>query len=70
MLDRPIEIPTCTETTALGAAYLAGLQAGIYKDLDDIAASWSLAQRYEPKPNDRERKYAGWKTAVSRVTKI
>jgi glycerol kinase len=70
MLNRPIEIPVCTETTALGAAYLAGLQMGIYQDMDDIAASWALAKRYEPKPNDREHKYAGWKMAVGRVTKL
>ncbi len=70
MLDRPIEVPACTETTALGAAYLAGLQAGVYEDLGDISAAWSLAKRYEPQPNEREKKYAGWKVAVGRVTKI
>ncbi len=68
MLGRPIEIPACTETTALGAAFLAGLQAGVYKDFDDIAASWSLAKRYEPHASDVHKSlYEGWKRAVARV---
>jgi glycerol kinase len=70
MLDKPIEIPACLETTALGAAYLAGLQAGIYKDLDDIASTWSRSNLYEPASDDASRQtlYAGWKKAVDRIT--
>jgi glycerol kinase len=70
MLNKPIEVPHNAETTALGAAFLAGLQAGIYKDLNDIAATWSCAKRYEPQASDRESRYSGWKKAVGRVTEI
>jgi glycerol kinase len=57
------------ETTALGAAYLAGLAAGIYGSLDDIAAAWRLERRFEPamEPAQRDRLLAGWRRAVARV---
>ena len=64
-----VERPVVTETTALGAAYLAGLAAGLFKDTKDIAARWALDRRFTPvmKRADRDRLYAGWKAAVKRV---
>ena len=69
MLGKPVEIPQMAETTALGAAYLAGLKAGIFDSLEDISKSWQCAQRYDPKLDDhsREQLYSGWKNALRRV---
>jgi glycerol kinase len=66
MIGKPVEIPQVTETTALGAAYMAGLDAGVYRGFDDIAAQWSRARRYDPamKPQRRDDLYAGWKRAI------
>jgi glycerol kinase len=65
----PVDRPKVTETTALGAAYLAGLSAGLFKDTKDIAARWALDRRFTPgmKPSARNALYEGWKTAVKRV---
>jgi glycerol kinase len=65
----PVDRPKVTETTALGAAYLAGLAAGLFRDTKDIAARWALDRRFEPemKPATRNTLYDGWKTAVARV---
>jgi glycerol kinase len=69
LTGRPIERPEVVETTALGAAYLAGLGAGIYKSLDEVASSWRCERRFDPKisADERDAKYAGWKEAVGRV---
>jgi glycerol kinase len=69
LTGRPIERPQVVETTALGAAYLAGLGAGLYASLDEIAAGWRCERRFEPKigADERDAKYAGWKEAVGRV---
>lgn len=69
MLDHPVEIPAVQETTALGAACLAGLQAGIYQGLDDIAEAWQSSRQYKPKiqTSDRDDLYRGWKQAIKRV---
>ncbi len=69
VLGIDVERPKVTETTALGAAYLAGLQAGIYRDLDHIAQNWHMDARYSPaiEPRRREDLLAGWKNAVGRV---
>lgn len=63
------ERPVITETTALGAAYMAGLQLGIYKDLDEISALWRSEKRFAVRMNesDRERRYHGWLKAIERV---
>ncbi len=63
------ERPRVTETTALGAAYLAGLSAGVYASLDEVAALWGCEQGFDSQMAevDRERRYHGWKRAVSRV---
>ncbi|HEX4294015.1 MAG TPA: glycerol kinase GlpK [Rhizomicrobium sp.] len=65
----PVERPTVTETTALGAAYLAGLAVGLFKDTSDIAARWALDRRFEPAMNAsaRDALYQGWNGAVARV---
>ena len=48
MLGVPVERPVVAETTALGAAYLAGLAVGYWRGLDDVAANWALDRRFEP----------------------
>jgi glycerol kinase len=65
----PVDRPTVTETTAVGAAYLAGLAAGLFKNTKEIAARWALDRRFLPqmKPNARNTLYEGWKDAVKRV---
>lgn len=66
-IGKPVEIPRISETTAFGAACLAGLQAGVYQDLHDVTRCWSLARRYEPamEAQERDRLYCGWRSAVS-----
>ncbi len=65
----PIDRPQVLETTALGVAYFAGLQVGLYKDLDEIAAGWQRQARFEPGRDEAkmQRRYDGWKAAVKRV---
>ena len=65
----PVERPQVIETTALGAAYLAGLGIGLYADLADIGCAWSCQRRFEPgmAAAERDKRLAGWKDAVGRV---
>lgn len=69
ILAAPVDRPRVLETTALGAAYLAGLKAGFYPPPAEFAKTWSLERRFSPRMDDaeRERKYAGWRDAVSRT---
>jgi len=69
ILDAPVDRPLVPETTALGAAYLAGRAAGLYPDLDEFAATWRLERRFSPGMDAalRERKLLGWRDAVSRT---
>jgi len=69
ILGIPVVRPVITETTALGAAYLAGLAVGFWKNEKEIAKQWQVEKRFEPqmKKSDRERLYAGWQAAVARV---
>jgi glycerol kinase len=69
ILAAPVDRPTVMETTALGAAYLAGYAAGLCPDLAGFAAGWRRERRFEPDMNaqTRERKWAGWRDAVSRT---
>lgn len=69
MLGVDVVRPKVTETTALGAAYLAGLQAGVYGGLDEIAELWAEAARFERKQDASiaDKRYAGWQDAVARV---
>jgi len=64
-----VERPRVTETTALGAAYLAGLGAEIFSNQKDIAARWALDRRFNPsmRKAERDRLYAGWRNTVSRI---
>ncbi|WP_110933830.1 glycerol kinase GlpK [Paenibacillus bouchesdurhonensis] len=66
ILDVPVERPAVRETTALGAAYLAGLAVGYWRDLDEIRRIWSVERRFEPAMSELEREtlYNGWKKAV------
>jgi glycerol kinase len=65
----PVRRPRVLETTALGAAYLAGLAAGYWSGLDDIRRNWREERRFEPALDGaaRERLYAGWQRAVART---
>ncbi len=69
VLDLPVERPKVIETTALGAAYLAGLETGLYSSMDAITEAWQVDRRFEPAMTDTERKrlYDGWLDAVRRV---
>jgi glycerol kinase len=69
LLRVPVERPVVAETTALGAAYLAGLAVGYWPSMDSIAANWALDRRFTPAmdPATRDRLYAGWVRAVDRV---
>ena len=69
MLDVAVERPRVIETTALGAAYLAGLATGVYAGLDAVAYGWQCERRFEPRMNasTRAQLYAGWQKAVQRV---
>lgn len=69
ILNLTIHRPACVETTALGAAYLAGLQTGLYQSLEDIGQSWQVNQSYVPKRDNvwRETAYKGWSKAISSV---
>jgi glycerol kinase len=69
ILAAPVDRPAVMETTALGAAYLAGLAAGLCPDLAGFAGSWRCARRFVPQMDNavRERKWAGWRDAVSRT---
>ncbi len=69
MIGSPVDRPVVMETTALGAAYLAGRAAGLCPDLDGFAATWRRDRRFEPAmpPEERARKWAGWQDAVGRT---
>ena len=71
MLDTEIMIPSVKETTALGAAYLAGLAIGFYKNQDDIRKLHNIASSYTPKMSKeiREKNYHGWQKAIE-ATKV
>jgi glycerol kinase len=67
ILDAPVDRPNVLETTALGAAWLAGMQAGLYPDQEGFAREWALDRRFEPdmQPETRAAKYDSWKRAVA-----
>ena len=69
ILDAPVDRPVVLETTAVGAAYLAGLHKGIYPVPDEIAKAWRRDKQFLPSlPQEvQERKYAGWKDAIRRT---
>jgi glycerol kinase len=69
MVAAPVERPESHETTALGAACLAGITTGVFADTADFAQRWQAAARFEPVMADERRTalYAGWKKAVERA---
>ncbi len=69
IIGAPVDRPQVQETTALGAAWLAGMKAGIYPGREEFGDAWQLDRRFEPKldPVKRERLYSGWQDAVSRT---
>ena len=68
ILGTPVEVPETLETTALGAAYLAGLAIGFWESKEEVKSRWRLRHRYEPQmgEEERERLYGRWKEAVER----
>jgi glycerol kinase len=71
MLGKPIVRPADVETTARGAAYLAGLAAGVWRGIEEIESFWRPERRFEPNmdPSVRRRNWEGWQAAVSRCRK-
>jgi glycerol kinase len=69
ILAAPVDRPAVMETTALGAAYLAGRAAGLCPDVPGFAATWKCERRFEPRMDaaTRARKWAGWRDAVART---
>ena len=69
ILDVPVERPTVTQTTALGAAYLAGLEVGVYRSIGEISSHWKRERVFHPSlaADKREGLYNGWLDAVRRV---
>ncbi len=69
LLGVPVVRPVVSETTALGAAYAAGLAVGYWSSLDDLRANWQVGRTWQPKMDEatRERLYRGWKKAVMRA---
>ena len=69
VLQVPVVRPETVETTALGAAFLAGLQAGVYNSLEEISKLWQVNRRFKPKlaSPKADALYAGWQKAVTRV---
>ena len=68
LLGTRVQRPVVAETTALGAAYLAGLATGVWSDQDDVTRNWALDREFEPasSPAEQERLAAGWRRAVER----
>ena len=66
IINAPVNRPVCVETTAMGAAYLAGLAVGYWKDKDDVRRNWSIDRTFMPAIDDTERgkRIRGWKKAV------
>lgn len=69
ILGVPVKRPQITETTAMGAAFLAGLAVGFWKDKEELAGKWSINRSFEAsmQQQERDKLYGGWKKAVSRA---
>uniref|UniRef100_UPI002AFFBD48 FGGY family carbohydrate kinase n=1 Tax=Devosia sp. TaxID=1871048 RepID=UPI002AFFBD48 len=72
ILDAPVDRPVILETTALGAAWLAGSKAGVWPGMTEFAAGWARDKRFEPAmaPAERKRKVKGWDAAVRRTLSV
>jgi glycerol kinase len=68
LLNREVVSPHVKETTALGAAFAAGLATGFFQSLDELKATWKVDRRWNPKmeSTERSRVYSRWKKAVTR----
>ena len=66
IIGAPVNRPSCVETTAMGAAYLAGLAVGYWDSKDDVIKNWSIDRTFRPEISDEERasKIKGWNKAV------
>ena len=66
IIDAPVQRPRCVETTAMGAAYLAGLAVGYWKSKEEVLKNWAIDRTFKPNidPADREERVAGWNKAV------
>jgi glycerol kinase len=69
ILGAPVDRPAMLETTALGAAWLAGMKAGVWPGMEEFAARWEAERRFEPSmgQEEREKRHAGWRDSVGRV---
>ena len=69
MLNVAVQRPVVAETTALGAAYLAGLAVGYWNDTSDVTKNWAIDREFQPamQPLDRAKRYARWQAAVART---
>ena len=69
ILGAPVDRPVFAETTALGAAWLGGMKAGLYPAQEEFAKNWALERRFDARmsPEQRETRYAGWQDAISRT---
>ncbi|SFR37936.1 glycerol kinase GlpK [Litoreibacter janthinus] len=72
IIGAQVDRPEVLETTALGAAWLAGARAGLYPDMDGFSKNWALERRFEPVMDGetRDRKYTGWKKAVAATMSV
>lgn len=72
IIAAPVDRPQVSETAALGAVWLAGMQAGLYPDADGFAKTWALERRFTPDRNaeTRSTKYAGWTRAVQATLSV
>jgi len=72
ILNAPVDRPEVLETTAMGAAWLAGMHVGLYPEQSEFAKSWSLEKRFQPEMDDdlREQRYESWKSAVAATLKV
>ena len=72
IIGAPVDRPRVPETTALGAAWLAGARAGVYPDAEGFARAWALDRRFEPQMDEatRDAKYARWKRAVAATLSV
>ena len=69
LIGMPVDLPEITETTALGAACLAGIAVGFWRDQQEVSQQWRSTTRYEPRISSEEsdRLYSGWQRAMEQA---
>jgi glycerol kinase len=72
IIGAPVDRPEVLETTALGAAWLAGTRAGAWPEMEEFSASWAMARQFTPRMDEVERatRYERWKRAVTAVLSV